>query len=78
MLDADQRLFWPDLTDGILLADSHWQTCSCFQLLVRFDAMYATLFKCSRKRIQDYPNLQGWLRDVYQFQTNPDGMQVCC
>ena len=49
-----------------------------FPTIVRFDAMYATLFKCSRKRIKDFPNLQGWLCDVYQLQTNPDGMQVSC
>jgi putative glutathione S-transferase len=34
--------------------------------LVRFDAVYATHFKCDRKRINDYPNLEGLLRDIYQ------------
>ncbi len=35
--------------------------------LVRFDAVYATHFKCDRKRIADYPNLDGFLRDLYQM-----------
>ncbi len=35
--------------------------------LVRFDAVYATHFKCDRKRIADYPNLNGLLHDIYQI-----------
>lgn len=35
--------------------------------LVRFDAVYVTHFKCDRKRIVDYPNLNGLLRDIYQM-----------
>ena len=35
--------------------------------LVRFDAVYVTHFKCDRKRIRDYPNLNGLLRDIYQL-----------
>ncbi|MCC4265237.1 glutathione S-transferase family protein [Oceanimonas baumannii] len=34
--------------------------------LVRFDAVYHTHFKCDRHRISDYPNLYGFLRDLYQ------------
>ncbi len=35
--------------------------------LVRFDAVYVTHFKCDRKRIADYPNLNGLLHDIYQL-----------
>ncbi|MGH8110356.1 MAG: glutathione S-transferase family protein [Rhodanobacteraceae bacterium] len=35
--------------------------------LVRFDAVYVTHFKCDRKRIADYPNLEGLLREIYQM-----------
>ena len=35
--------------------------------LVRFDPVYVTHFKCDRKRISDYPNLQGFLKDIYQL-----------
>lgn len=38
-----------------------------YPTVVRYDGMYATLFKCCRKRISDYPNLSAWLRDVYQI-----------
>jgi len=29
--------------------------------------VYVTHFKCDRKRISDYPNLQGYLKDIYQL-----------
>ncbi|TXS91805.1 glutathione S-transferase family protein [Parahaliea aestuarii] len=35
--------------------------------LVRFDPVYVTHFKCDRKRIADYPNLLGFLKDLYQL-----------
>ncbi|MFI3310185.1 glutathione S-transferase C-terminal domain-containing protein [Ewingella allii] len=35
--------------------------------LVRFDPVYVTHFKCDRYRISDYPNLYGFLRDIYQM-----------
>ncbi|MBV6818445.1 glutathione S-transferase family protein [Rahnella sp. PD12R] len=35
--------------------------------LVRFDPVYVTHFKCDRHRISDYPNLYGFLRDIYQM-----------
>ncbi|MGV2305088.1 glutathione S-transferase family protein [Pseudomonas aeruginosa] len=34
--------------------------------LVRFDAVYHGHFKCNLRRIEDYPNLSGWLRELYQ------------
>ena len=34
--------------------------------LVRFDAVYHGHFKCNLRRIADYPNLQGYLMDLYQ------------
>ncbi|SFC62336.1 glutathione S-transferase family protein [Pragia fontium] len=35
--------------------------------LVRFDPVYVTHFKCDYQRISDYPNLYGFLRDIYQM-----------
>ena len=32
---------------------------------MRFDAVYYTHFKCNLRRIVDYPNLWGYLRDLY-------------
>ncbi|MFT5582908.1 MAG: putative glutathione S-transferase [Cognaticolwellia sp.] len=37
-----------------------------FPTLVRFDAVYFQHFKCSLKRIVDYPNLSAYLCDLYQ------------
>jgi len=33
---------------------------------VRFDPVYVGHFKCNLKRIVDYPNLSGYVRDLYQ------------
>lgn len=35
--------------------------------LVRFDPVYVTHFKCDKRRISDYPNLYGFLREIYQM-----------
>ena len=37
-----------------------------FCTLVRFDAVYHGHFKCNIRRIVDYPNLQGYLQELYQ------------
>jgi len=37
-----------------------------FTTLVRFDAVYFGHFKCNLRRIADYANLSGYLRDLYQ------------
>jgi putative glutathione S-transferase len=36
-----------------------------FPTLVRFDPVYVCHFKCNKRRIADYPNLSGYLRDLY-------------
>ncbi|WP_462162942.1 glutathione S-transferase family protein [Pseudoalteromonas xiamenensis] len=38
-----------------------------FTTLVRFDAVYVGHFKCNLRRIEDYPNLSEYLRDIYQI-----------
>ena len=48
--------------DRLTLADVR-----LFTTLFRFDAAYFGLFKCNRRRIRDYPNLNGYLRDLYQL-----------
>lgn len=35
--------------------------------LVRFDPVYHTHFKCDKRRLSDYLNLFGFLRDIYQL-----------
>lgn len=38
-----------------------------FATLVRFDTVYATHFRCTRKRVVDYPNLWRFTRRIYQM-----------
>ncbi len=38
-----------------------------FTTLLRFDVVYYSHFKCNVRRLQDYPNLWGFVRDVYQM-----------
>ena len=44
--------------------ETDWRT---FVTLVRFDPVYYGHFKCNLRRIVDYPNLYGYLRDLYQY-----------
>jgi putative glutathione S-transferase len=37
-----------------------------FTTLLRFDPVYFGHFKCNLHRVVDYPNLSGYLRDLYQ------------
>ena len=48
---------------GDTLTEADWRL---FTTLVRFDAVYVGHFKCNIRRIIDYPNLWGYLRDLYQ------------
>lgn len=38
-----------------------------FPTLLRFDPVYHGHFKCNLRRIADYPNLSGYLRELYQW-----------
>lgn len=38
-----------------------------FTTLIRFDPVYSVHFKCSRKRIADYPNLSAYLQRLYDI-----------
>lgn len=38
-----------------------------FTTLIRFDPVYVSHFKCNLRRLADYPNLQGYLRELYQW-----------
>ncbi|MGR3314993.1 glutathione S-transferase family protein [Roseovarius indicus] len=49
---------------GETITEADWRL---FTTLVRFDLVYHTHFKCNRNRIMDYPNLWGYLRELYQW-----------
>jgi glutathionyl-hydroquinone reductase len=48
---------------GRQITEADWRL---FPTLVRFDVAYFSLFKCNKKRIQDYPNLWNYTRELYQ------------
>ena len=48
---------------GDRITEADWRL---FPTLVRFDAVYVGHFKCNKRRIEDYPNLSNYLRDLYQ------------
>lgn len=48
---------------GDQLTEADWRL---FPTLVRFDAVYHGHFKCSRRRLVDFPNLWAYARDLYQ------------
>ena len=49
---------------GEMITEADWRL---FTTLVRFDAVYVGHFKCNIRRIVDYPNLWGYLRELYQI-----------
>ncbi|KAL0418614.1 UNVERIFIED_CONTAM: Glutathionyl-hydroquinone reductase YqjG [Sesamum radiatum] len=48
--------------DALTLAD----VC-LFTTLIRFDIVYNVLFKCTKKKLIEYQNLHGYMRDIYQI-----------
>jgi putative glutathione S-transferase len=48
---------------GESITEADWRL---FTTLVRFDVVYHGHFKCNQRRIVDYRNLWGYLRDLYQ------------
>lgn len=49
---------------GNRVTEADWRL---FTTLVRFDSVYFGHFKCNRRRIVDYPNLWGYVRDLHQI-----------
>jgi putative glutathione S-transferase len=48
---------------GNRITEADWRL---FTTLIRFDSVYHGHFKCNLRRVADYPNLWGYLRDLYQ------------
>ena len=48
---------------GNTITETDWRL---FTTLVRFDPVYVGHFKCNIRRIADYPNLSGYVCDLYQ------------
>jgi putative glutathione S-transferase len=49
---------------GDAITEADWRL---FTTLIRFDAVYVGHFKCNRQTIEQYPNISGYLRELYQY-----------
>ncbi|MGG3468715.1 glutathione S-transferase C-terminal domain-containing protein [Neobacillus pocheonensis] len=61
--ELEERLATKRFLFGDYITDSDVRL---YATLVRFDAAYYSAFKTNRNRIVDFPNLWGYLRDLYQ------------
>ena len=59
----DERLATQRYLLGSRVTEADWRL---FTTLARFDPVYHGHFKCNVRRIVDYTNLSGYLRDLYQ------------
>ena len=59
----DLRLSGNRFLVGGTVTEADWRL---FTTLLRFDPVYVGHFKCNIRRIADYPNLSGYLRELYQ------------
>lgn len=73
-IDALNDVIYPNINNGAYRAgfattqaayetEADWRL---FTTLVRFDAVYVGHLKCNLRRIVEYPNLWGYVRDLYQ------------
>ena len=60
----EERLSRQRFLVGDQITEADWRL---FTTLLRFDPVYVGHFKCNIRRIQDYPNLWGFVRDLYQM-----------
>ncbi len=61
--DLEARLSRQRYLCGAVQTEADWRL---YPSLVRFDAIYYVGYKCNLRRLEDYPNLSGYLRDLYQ------------
>lgn len=74
MLDElESRLARQRYLFGRAPVETDWRL---FCTLVRFDAVYHGHFKCNLRRIVDYPNLQGYLQDLYHVPVIADTVNM--
>ena len=59
----DERLSNHRFLVGDQITEADWRL---FTTLVRFDPVYVGHFKCNLRRIADFTNLSGYVRDLYQ------------
>ncbi|MEM6711228.1 MAG: glutathione S-transferase family protein [Pseudomonadota bacterium] len=62
--EVEERLATKRYLLGDRITEADWRM---FTTLVRFDPVYVGHFKCNLHRITDYPHLSGYLRELYQW-----------
>ncbi|KAE8679648.1 Ribosomal protein L14p/L23e family protein [Hibiscus syriacus] len=64
------RVIYPNVNNGVyryLCGDRLTLADIClFTTLIRFDVVYNVLFKSTKKKLLEFPNLHGYMRDIYQ------------
>jgi glutathionyl-hydroquinone reductase len=49
---------------GSQITEADWRL---FTTLIRFDSVYHGHFKCNRQRLEDFPNISNYVRELYQW-----------
>ena len=62
--ELDARLATRRYLMGSSITEADWRL---FPTLLRFDPVYVGHFKCNLRRVIDYPQLSGYLRELYQY-----------
>ncbi|WP_182085454.1 glutathione S-transferase family protein [Aureimonas sp. ME7] len=60
----EDRLSRQRYLTGSRVTEADWRL---FTTLIRFDAVYHGHFKCNLRRIADYPNLEAYMLELYQW-----------
>ncbi|TDG15190.1 glutathione S-transferase family protein [Seongchinamella unica] len=60
---VEERLASQRYLTGAAITEADWRL---FTTLLRFDAVYFGHFKTNRQRIEDFPNMAGYVRDLFQ------------
>ena len=61
--EIEQTLSTKRYLTGATITEADWRL---FPTLIRFDAVYYSHFKCNWRHIYEFPNLSGYVRDLYQ------------
>lgn len=69
----EERLSKQRYLVGNTLTEADWRL---FTTLLRFDPVYVGHFKCNIRRIEDYPNLSNYVRDLYQVEGVKDTVHM--
>ncbi|XP_068323288.1 uncharacterized protein [Pyrus communis] len=55
---------------------THANVC-LFTTLTQFDLVYNVLFRCTKKKLLEYPNLHAYMHEIGVFLQNPEVAETC-